>query len=161
MEPGPPLIIANDSAEAMIADWNDNIDIQIYCNGLGIEGQIGAAAVLYRNGITKWRLRLRLGPHSQHTIYEGKGTAIILGIELLQTERKVHTVSFGVDNQAAIMAIGLTCLVPSHYLWDILHECLQMFRNQHKNLDLNIRWTPGHMGLEGNKATDEEARAAA
>jgi ribonuclease HI len=45
-------------------------------------------------------------------------------------------------------------------MWDIFHKQLDMVWNKHRNVDLTIRWTPGHAGIEGNKAADEEAKRA-
>lgn len=36
-----------------------------------------------------------------------------------------------------------------------------MTYNKHKGLDILVKWTPGHMGIEGNEAADGEAKRAA
>ena len=33
-----------------------------------------------------------------------------------------------------------------------------MTYNKHKGLDILVKWTPGHMGIEGNKAADGKLR---
>ena len=42
----------------------------IYTDGSGFKGAIGAAAVLYVNGIKKAQLRYQLGPDTKHTVFE-------------------------------------------------------------------------------------------
>ena len=36
-----------------------------------------------------------------------------------------------------------------------------MVTDRHQDMDLLIRWTPGHIDIEGNEETDKEAKAAA
>jgi len=36
-----------------------------------------------------------------------------------------------------------------------------MVTNKHQDMDLLIRWTPGHIDIEGNKEADKEAKAGA
>ena len=79
--------------------------IQVYTDGSGIEGKIGAAAVLYRNGVLKGRRRMQLGSTKHHTVYEGEGVGMILGLELIREEAEADgMVSMGTDNTAAITA---------------------------------------------------------
>ena len=69
---------------------------------------------------------------------------MVLGLELMRTERQVIMASMGVDNQAAITATGLSRPTPSHYIWDLFHKRLAMVAGQHKGLFLTVVWTPGH-----------------
>jgi ribonuclease HI len=36
-----------------------------------------------------------------------------------------------------------------------------MVSNRHQDMDLVIRWTPGHINIKGNEEADKEAKAAA
>ena len=47
---------------------------------------MGAAAVLYQDGAVRSRRRMRLGSIWHHTIYEGEGVGMILGLELIREE---------------------------------------------------------------------------
>ncbi|KAF8440932.1 hypothetical protein L210DRAFT_3326110, partial [Boletus edulis BED1] len=58
-------------------------DICLYSDGSGIEGGIGGAAVLRRNGRKVDELRLTLGRSKDHTVYEGEIVGMILAVELL------------------------------------------------------------------------------
>jgi hypothetical protein len=153
---------AGTAEQAEKEDGDDQADIQVYSDGSGIEGRIGAAAVLYRDGVLQGELRFHLGSDKHHMVYEGEGIGMVLGLELIRLERHVNgPTSMGVDNQAAISATGLIQLAPSHYIWDLFHQRLQMVTGRHKDMDLTVQWTPGHVGIQGNERVDEEAKRAA
>jgi ribonuclease HI len=152
--------IAELKEAAMRDDERDWADIKIYTDGSGLEGSIGAAAVLYRNGRLQSKLRYRLGMTKKHLVYEGEGVGMVLGLELLRGQQNVSTVSIGIDNQATIVATGLIWPAPSHHVWDILHKRLDMVKRMHRDMALTIRWTPGHMGIAGNEAADVEVKEA-
>ncbi|KAF8870223.1 hypothetical protein BD779DRAFT_1395768, partial [Infundibulicybe gibba] len=103
-----------------------------------------------------------LGSDHHHTVYEGEGVGIILGLELLRKEAKgsVTRVRMGVDNQAAITSTASIKPKPAHYLWDMLDKRLNLVMNRHPNAKLAIRWTPGHEGIDGNEWADEVAKEA-
>jgi ribonuclease HI len=86
---------------------------------------------------------------------------MILGLELVREERRVGSVTLGVDNQAAITATGLRRPAPSHYIWDMFHTRLEIIQKRHRNMELEVRWTPGHIGIKGNEEADKEAKKAA
>jgi hypothetical protein len=47
---------------------------------------------------------------------------------------------------------------PGHYIIDTLHENFKALKKKHPNINITIRWTPGHEGIEGNENADEEAK---
>jgi len=48
--------------KAIAAIQNNNPDVKVFTNGSGMNGKIGAAAILYRNGRLKTKLQHQLGP---------------------------------------------------------------------------------------------------
>ena len=87
---------------------------------------------------------------------------MILGLELIREERRVEgMVSMGVDNTAAISAMHAIKPGPSHYIWDIIHQRLEMVQHKHKGMDLLVKWVPRHMDIVGNDKADSEAKKAA
>jgi hypothetical protein len=87
---------------------------------------------------------------------------MILGLELIRGERHPNgMILVGVDNTSAITAMHSIKLGPGHYLWDLFHRWLQMVSDRHQDMDLLIRWTPGHINIEGNKEANKEAKTAA
>jgi hypothetical protein len=84
-----PKVTAKIASNADIAIENvdqDNPDVKVFTDGSGMEGKIGAAAVLYRNGRAKTELRYKLGAQRHHTVYEGEGIGAILGTKLISNE---------------------------------------------------------------------------
>lgn len=58
--------------EALEHDRNDKANIKIYTDRSGRDGNVGAAAIMYRHGREKGTIRLKLGPMAQHTAYGGE-----------------------------------------------------------------------------------------
>ena len=142
-------------------DSKERARTRVYSDGSGMEGMIGAAAVLYRDGELKGRKRYRLGSDKHHTVYEGEGVGMILGLELIREEEDARgMIPLGVDNQAAITATRSIKPAPSHYIWDAFHKHLRGANQAHPHMDLLIRWTPGHVDIEGNEMADSEAKSA-
>jgi hypothetical protein len=109
--------IADSKEKAKQEDLADPTRIKVYTDGSGLDGKIGAAAVLYRNGVLKSKRRLHLGSMKHHTVFEGEGVGMILGLELIREEGQVEgMVSMGIDNTAAIIATHGMKPGPSHYV---------------------------------------------
>ena len=83
--------------------------IRIYMDGSGYKGTIGATAILYTNGIKLGESSYQLGSEVKHNVFEGKLTAILLGLQLAQKiTLRQSKVTFNINNQATIktMAAG-------------------------------------------------------
>lgn len=65
------------------------------------------------------------------------------------------------DSQAAIDALNLDRPAPSHCLVDEACKALKKVKLEHPAAKILVRWTPGHMGIEGNELADTEAKRAA
>jgi hypothetical protein len=61
-------------------------DVKVFTDSLGIEGMIQAAAVLYRTGRLKTKIRYKHGPQRHRTVYEGEGKRIVLGARPISNE---------------------------------------------------------------------------
>ena len=68
--PNIKIKIAENFKDAIKDSETDNPDIKVFTDGSGMNGKIGAAAVLYRNGRMKAKLCLQLGSEQQHMVYE-------------------------------------------------------------------------------------------
>ena len=158
--------IAPTKDQATDEESGDSAPVRIFSDGSGIEGNIGAAAVLYRrkNGAeTKHVLRYYLGPETRHTVYEAEVAGEIMAQELLyhQTRGFGRHVSMYVDNQASILSTRTISPNLGHYLLDILHAKLDRCKKRFRNLSVTIRWIPSHLDIEGNEEADRQAKRAA
>ena len=147
--------------EAYKEGMESTTQVKVYTDGSDINGGVGAAALLIRDGRRHGTLRTHLGHSSQHTIYEAELAGIMLAAHLLKRERHWQEAEIRLDSQAAIDALNLTRPAPSHYLADEIHKQLKAVRHEHPTAKLTMRWIPGHMGIEGNKLADVEAKKAA
>src|SRR5687768_9341474 len=76
--------ITNDKYAAIAADRRDRTHHRIYTDGSGMDGKVGAAAVLFKGKRKTKSLRYLLGSDGKHTVYEGEGVGMLLGLELLR-----------------------------------------------------------------------------
>ena len=93
-------------------------NIQIYMDGLGYKGNIGAAAIIPKTGAS---LRFNLGKETRHTIFKGELIGILLALTLLEASSLADTVLITLDNQAAIQALQGNHMQPSQYLLNEIH----------------------------------------
>jgi ribonuclease HI len=123
-------------------------------------GKIGAAAVLFVHGRKVRSLKYFLGTESEHTVPEAEAMALILGLELLNGERGVRKVSMAADNMGAVLRSDTSRAAPMQYIWDLFRRQWGSMRRRFWNLQLTIRWVPGHEGVKGNEEADRLARLA-
>ncbi|KAG2052020.1 ribonuclease H-like protein, partial [Suillus hirtellus] len=139
--------------------------IQIFTDGSGYQGGIGAAAVLLREGQEPRALRYHLGNNEEHTVYEAELLGLTLAAHLIATERNlIYPLSILVDNQAAIHTGEVMNKTGSSYVADQFERMtkrLAQRRETRDNFKLTVRWIPGHMKVVGNEIADKEAKDAA
>ena len=138
-------------------------NVKVYSDGSAHNGQVGAAAILIRPGKPKRTLYYHLGSTEEHTVYEAELVGLLLGLQLLKTE-KIYGTScvIGADNHAAIKAIQSELTHPGQYLAaNFILTASQMRKKKNKKYTLALRWTAGHTGIEGNEDADAEAKKAA
>lgn len=139
-------------------------EIQVYTDGSVIDSKVGAAAILTRPGKDHRILRYHLGSESQHTTYDAELVGLSMGMYLIKTEKLARrSTMLGVDCQAAINALQNE--LSTHSLTiaaDTLRTATQISKERgDKNYSLTIRWTAGHVGIDGNEIVDKEAKKAA
>jgi ribonuclease HI len=159
-DPGFKIRIAASREDAIRMDEEDAAAIQVYTDGSGKDGMVGAAAVLYKNGQRRSAIRYRLGTEDQHTVPEAEGIALVLGLELVRAEAHVRRVSLAADNLGAVSRSGMARASPTQYLWEIFRQRWKMVRKRHRQIRMVVRWVPGHEGVPGNEEADRMAKMA-
>lgn len=157
------LEIANDNEVSVTADTEGTEKARVYLDGSAQEGKVDAAAVLICPGKETRKLHYHLGTTEHHTVFEAKLVGMILGLHLIKTQKKRTSYSLGVDNQAALTAAASPGNRSGHYLADLFLTAAFNLRktNGTANYSLLLRWTAGHVKIEGNELADEEAKLAA
>jgi ribonuclease HI len=135
-------------------DDEDSAAIQVYTDGSGKDGKIGAAAVLYKNGRKKSDLRFLLGSDTEHTVPEAEGVGLVLGMELIRREYSAGRASIAADNVGSITRSMSIQVAPSQHIWEMMLKRWGMTKRKHTGLRLTIRWIPGHEGVVGNEEAD-------
>lgn len=135
--------------------------IQIYSDGSGFKGRIGAAAILFRVGQQPRTLRFHLGSEEEHTVFEAEEVGLTLAAHLIATEPNlIFPTSILVDNQATILAGESFYSRPGSYLADHFRRIMQRTAREHDGFNVTLRWVPGHSNMHGNEEADKHAKAA-
>jgi ribonuclease HI len=138
--------------------------IQVYTDGSVIDDKVGAAAILTRPGKEHRVLHYHLGKSSEYTIYDAELAGISMGVHLIKTEKAARcSTMLGADNQAALQAVQNELSTPSHHVAKDILQTVQQLSNTRgsKHYSLTLRWTVGHIGIDGNELIDSKAKKAA
>ena len=160
--------IAETKEELINDKGKDESEIRIYTDGLGFEGNTGAAAVFYRKGVEELVkiLRFHLGSLKKHTIFEGEVVGSILAAWMLQGQLEVgksEATSY-MDSQAFIKAMGARKTGLGQYLvleYLRLTDIMKDGTNTPSTTKFTLKWVAAHEGVAGNKRVDKEAKKAA
>ena len=158
------LSIPENRSSAIAEAASATEEIQIFSDGSAIDGKVGAAAILIKNGTTTKSLHYHLGPATKYTVHEAELVGLILGLHLIRSERiRNKQIAIGIDNQAVIRAFHSDLRSLGHHL---AREALRMANIVQKHQgktkhELTLRWVAGHEGMLGNKIADTEAKKAA
>ena len=58
-------------------------EVELYSDGLGLDGMVGAAAVMFKGAQGAKTLRYSLGQLTEHTVYEAEAVGVILALHML------------------------------------------------------------------------------
>jgi ribonuclease HI len=155
--------IADTREESKAADSNDDPDAKVYADGSGIEGNAGAAAVLYKKGRHSKTLRYCLGPLTDHNTYEAEAVGVALALELLSRERGIQTATILIDNQGVIQSLNHVKPKPAQHILSLIYDMANRLSDptKRRRTKLRITWISGHDDVEGNEEADKEAKKAA
>ena len=143
-------------------DWEkkDTADFKIFSDGSGMDGGIGAAAVLYtKERLTSiGHLKAFLGPPTKRNTYEAEVIGAILAVWLLSgcPETEGKRVSLYIDNQSVLASLSNPKATSGQHL--IRH--LILLANSLACI-LSMHWISSHSKVRGNEKVDELAKEAA
>jgi ribonuclease HI len=121
-------------------------------------------AILIRPGKAMQKLQYHLGSMAHHTVFEAELVGLLLGLQLIKTERARRTsFALGANNQAALSAVAMPGNRSGHHLAEIfLMTATSLCKGRGTaNYSLTLRWTAGHVNIKGNEEADKEAKLAA
>ena len=154
--------IASTKERAIEEEARDTAEIKVFTDGSGVEGGVGAAAVLKRKGRRGWRIkRFKVGAAKQHEVFEGEAVGLVMAMDMVREEKRVREVSIYTDNQAAIAATGTDAPASAKHIIDMIHRQHRRLKRTHARAQVTIRWVPGHSDVLGNEKADEQAKWAA
>ena len=135
----------------------------MFTDGLGVEGETGAAVILYKKGKRIADLKYHLGILAEHTTYEAEAVGVLLGLKLLQHMKDLKKATIFLDNQGVIQAITHCQLKSAQYILGQIHELSNrvVTPSRRQRIDLLISWISGHNGVRSNEEVDAEAKRAA
>jgi len=140
---------------------NAEEEVQVFLDGLAMEGKVGVVVVLLRAGKPAHKLHFHLGSEDKHTVHKAELLGILLGLHLIYTERRNSTTfTLRSDNQAAIKVFQSNLRSPGHHLArEALCLAHQIHHSKRKTkYALTIRWMASHKGIEGNEIVDREVK---
>ncbi|CAD6967217.1 unnamed protein product, partial [Tilletia controversa] len=135
---------------ALLDSFEDTV--HVYTDGSGIDGRYGAATYAANGYLVEGGydgVKIPLGTKS--TVYRAETTALHYTLATMPAEQKAHVWS---DSQALLHAINSG--PASDYMVRAIQDRWEELGDK-----VRISWIPGHMGVIGNEAVDEEAKEAA
>ena len=166
----PPMVVIASTPEEAISQHNNlcgRTDTTcVYTDGSGINGHVGAAAMILSNPRSMSSLVLQkrtqyMGTDTQSTVYTAELKGILLALEILiaHCSPDHHHFTIFTDNQSALKTLQSPGNTSGQY---ILAELLQTLDGAATaGLTAHFRWIPAHRGILGNETVDRAAKEAA
>ena len=99
--------------------------LKFFTYGSGTKGNIGAAAILLDSPRA---LQYHLGMDSDHTVFKGELTGVLLGLHMVDNIPRKDTILIALDNQAAIQALQKNSHQPGQHILDAIPAQIRQLR---------------------------------
>lgn len=160
----PELFIEPSAKEAISAHGNlvactlneliaQKDSLNIYTDGSGIDGEVGAAA---------WCPQLQkhkgasIGPLNCFTVYFGELYDIRLALEIAAEDYSGRTIRIFADNQAALRAVNAPSGSSEQYALRDIFTTLDRLAGRR----VKLHWIPAHVSVPDNERADDLAKRA-
>ncbi|KUL81545.1 hypothetical protein ZTR_10067 [Talaromyces verruculosus] len=156
----PPDMQIDDTREEAIHTQTTTTGIQLFTDGSGFDGGIGAAAY---SPILGYAAR-PIGSSDTHTVYAGELEGIDAALGLLirnQQHSGIREATIYTDNQAAIRATCHPQRSSGQYILRRIVRQLELLRDARSRWRVRLQWVPGHEGVPGNEEADRLTKLAA
>ncbi|KAH7323431.1 hypothetical protein B0J17DRAFT_723420 [Rhizoctonia solani] len=137
-----------DQHTATISAWSDTAHLQVYTDaaaGRAGVAAVAAVAVLWETGGWELRTGLRLGEPGSHSVLDAEIAGILMAAHLVILAQE-DTI---IDDGASLQLLKAT------------RRVIRLVKKGSGGTPIRLQWCPGHEGVPGNEAADEEASRAA
>jgi ribonuclease HI len=126
------------------------------------QARTGAAHATTRSGVMQHTARLGLGPKADN--YDGELAALAAAASYAATRSNAdHSIRrwiFYTDNSSAVQTIGDRGARPGQQYAQLFGAKVDEFLAGRRERSVEVRWTPAHVGIEGNELADKLAKEA-
>src|SRR6266481_5437211 len=82
-------------------------EVQIFSDGSGQDGKVGAAVVMCKWGKRDKILRYSLGTLMEHTVFEAEAVGVLMALHLLRNKWGIRRATIHLDNQAVLGVLSI------------------------------------------------------
>ncbi|GBM39773.1 Putative protein in type-1 retrotransposable element R1DM [Araneus ventricosus] len=128
-------------------------DIEIFTDGSGIDGKVGAALVVFYHGTEIHHEICRL--EDSATVFQAETKGIHMALDYINKSKQWHRFHIFSDSKSVLQS--LTC--PKNTRQNVL-DLKDLFESISKSKWIRLHWVKAHVGIYGNERADQFAKIA-